>query len=458
MNVKQGKSRVSALGLVLLGVGLMFGVIACAPATGEVEDAPATEAPPQEPVVSETSAGPITVESSRPLLSVVDETDPWFTALSPDGAHLVYYKEGGRGQDTPQVCLYTFNNAAKKCYNLSRDLFAGYPYQFQWSPDSSMVAFSENPLELANESDIWLFKVVDGTFVNLTDDGQTGPWQQPTGTPSANIDYLPAWNPADSQIYFWRFVSLGEYLQFTLALYRVSPEGGEAELVRDLTQAIPQAVPVFKQEGFYLDGPAAISPDGRELAALFSTLDEFSETQTDLWLINLADTEAAPQELASTSAFSAAVPDWQAYPTYPTGLSWTAGGRGVLVIAQSEGPNTPFTVFYHVDVENGSITPVVDFSGLPDAEAYSEPAPGSDIPFRYFSPQTGSLSPQGNKLLMVNDLGGDWGLLVTGLPPDGTLPVVSAATEASTMFTASRSSRSADGKVLMYGLLLTVQE
>ena len=276
---------------------------------------------------------------------------------------------------------------------------------------------------------------------SLTDDGQVGTWRQETGTPSSNVDYLPAWNPDDGQIYFWRFVSLGEYLQFTLGIYRVAPEGGEAELVRDMTEAVPQAALLFEQEKFFLDGPSAISPDGQSLAALLTATDEFGALYTGLWLIDLADAEAAPQELMPPSAFNAALPAWQQYPAYPAGLSWTADGQGVLALARSEDTHTPFTLFYYVDVESGSITPVVDFSELADPEALTEPAPGSDIPFRYFSPWTGSLSPQGNKLLMVNDLGGMMGLLAAPLPPDGTLPVVSATTEESTSSTASRSSR-----------------
>ena len=423
------------------------------------EEAAATEAPGQEPAVSLAADSPVSVESARALPSVVEETDPWFAALSPDGAHLAYYTEEGRGRDrTGQICLYTFDTAAKMCYDLSRDLFLGYPYQLQWSPDSSMVAFSENPVEFGNESDIWLFKVADGSITNLTDDGQTGSWRQETGTPSSNVDYLPAWNPVDGQIYFWRFASQGEYLEFTLGIYRVAPEGGEAELVRDLTQAVPRAALLFEQERYFLDGPSAISPDGQSLAALLTTTDEFGALYTGLWLIDLADAGAAPQELMPASAFNAALPAWQQYPAHATGLSWTADGQGVLAVAQSEDTHTPFTLFYYVDVESGSITPVVDFSDLPDPEAYFEPAPDSDIPFRYFSPWTGSLSPQGDKLLMVNDLGGVMGLLTAPLPPDGALPVVSATTEESTMSTASRSSRSLDGKVLVYGLLLSVKE
>ena len=104
------------------------------------------------------------------------------------------------------------------------------------------------------------------------------------------------------------------------------------------------------------------------------------------------------------------------------------------------------------------MTPVVDFKGLADPEAYFEPAPGTDIPIRYFSPWTGSMSPKGDKILMVNNLGGVAGLLTAPLPPSGSLPVVSATTDGSTTTTASRSSRSQDGKVTVYGLLLKVKE
>jgi hypothetical protein len=218
------------------------------------------------------------------------------------------------------------------------------------------------------------------------------------------------------------------------------------------------AVPVFTQEQYFLDGPSAISPDGQSLATLLTTLDEFGLAQTGLWFINLADAEADPQELMPPVAFNAALPAWQQFPAYPTGLAWTADSQGVVAIAQSQDTHTPFTLFYYVDVASGSITPVVDFSSLPDPESYFEPAPGSDIISRYYSPWTASLSPQGDKLLMVSDLEGVMSLLTAPLPPDGSLLVVSAATEESTMSTASRSSRSQDGKVLMYGLLLTVQE
>jgi hypothetical protein len=101
---------------------------------------------------------------------------------------------------------------------------------------------------------------------------------------------------------------------------------------------------------------------------------------------------------------------------------------------------------------------VVDFSGLADLPAYTTLAPETGLPWRVYSPWTGSLSPKGDKILMVNDLGGSIGLFTAPLPPSGTLPPISVAAQQSLNGMTVRSSRSSDGKVLMYGLLLTVKE
>jgi hypothetical protein len=189
-----------------------------------------------------------------------------------------------------------------------------------------------------------------------------------------------------------------------------------------------------------------------------SSLDEFGGVQTGLWVIDLGDASVAPRQLITPGGFSAALPAWQNFPAYPTGLTWTADGEGIVTIARSDDAHTPFTLFYHADVASGSVTPVVDFSGLPDRDAYLALAPGSDLPVRYFSPWTGSLSPQGDKLLMLSDLAGVIGLLTSPLPPGGALPFVSAAAEGPTQSAATRSSRSTDGKVLLYGLLMKLVE
>ena len=59
---------------------------------------------------------------------------------------------------------------------------------------------------------------------------------------------------------------------------------------------------------------------------------------------------------------------------------------------------------------------------------------------------------------MLSDLGGTGGLLVNSLPPDGEMPGVAGATETTSISNVSLFSRSKDGKVLMYGVLLTLSE
>ena len=61
-------------------------------------------------------------------------------------------------------------------------------------------------------------------------------------------------------------------------------------------------------------------------------------------------------------------------------------------------------------------------------------------------------------LLMLNDLGGTMGLFTSVLPPTETLPAVSASSQQPVEQGSTRSSRSSDGKLIMYGLLMTVAE
>src|SRR5262245_60452195 len=133
------------LTLVLLFAGLMVAPVALASALPPIAPAsviPASFMPPlaSSTTVTPTEASSVTVESARPLPEAVDEPDAWFASLSPDGAYLAYFTEEGRGRDrTGQICVFTFSNAGKSCYDLSRDLFSGYPYNLSWSPDSSMI-------------------------------------------------------------------------------------------------------------------------------------------------------------------------------------------------------------------------------------------------------------------------------------------------------------------------------
>jgi hypothetical protein len=158
--------------------------------------------------------------------------------------------------------------------------------------------------------------------------------------------------------------------------------------------------------------------------------------------------------------FQSAIPDWAVLPANPFGLSWLADSKGVVTaaLANDTSAQSPFLVFYYAGADGSGFKPVVDFSSLADESAYLAAAPESTLPWRVYSPWTASLSPKGDKLLMINDLGGSMGLFTAALPPNGALPLVSAAAQQSTASTFVNSSRSSDGKVLTYGLLLTVKE
>ncbi len=425
-----------------------------------------TPAPAITPAPEATLGAPgtgVTVESARPVYEIVGEKSAPMAAVSPDGTRIAWVQSSGKGKErVGQLCLFTFENAAKKCYDISRDVFYGYPYQLQWQPDSSAIAFTENPIQQGYESDIWLFKVSDGSFTDLTDDGAAGGYT-PLPKGSFTLDYLPSWNAVDGKIYFWRVVPLGD-LKANVGIFRIAPAGGQPEQVYDVTTTLAGQLPMFNDQAYFLDGYSTVSPDGKNLAALltpFQSDDVYGSSATSLYLFDLANTGAAPKQLMPPEAFQAALPEWQAdqgSPAVAVGLTWKGDSASVVAMAISSSNATPFFVFYHVDVASGKATPVVDFSQIPTSEAYFEPAPGSDIIWRYYSPWTGSLSPNGDKLLMLSNLGSTAALLVGKLPPDGKLPGVSGSADSSTISTVPLSSRSKDGKVLMYGLMLTVSE
>lgn len=403
----------------------------------------------------------VTVDTARPVTEVLNEKTAYLATVSPDGNYIAWGKQTGRGRDrTSQLCVFEFETAGTQCSDVSPDVYEGYPYQFQWSPDSRYISFTENPITMGSESDIWLFDREAGSFTNLMDDGLVGSWSflRSEGA-TTKLDMLPMWSPTGDHIYFWRIVPLGN-LRFTIDIYRIAAEGGEAERVRDLTAYFADQAPLFDNEEIFLDGISSIAPDGSTLATIMTGFDEMGATQTSIWTIDLADENADPQELATMEDFARPLPEWALdFPPQVQGLAWTADGAGIVFVTNSSvSTSMPFQVYQYIDVASGEITPVVDFSGIAEMEDYMAPAPGSELPWRAYSPWTGSLSPAGDKLLMINDLSGTVALFTSPLPPTGNLPAVSASDDESPMSGTAISSRGEGGKVLAYDLLLTITE
>lgn len=402
----------------------------------------------------------VTVQSARRVSEIINERQPVFTTLSPDGQFIAWYRELGRGRSREQqVCVFTFSNAGKQCHTLPSGEFGGFPYQLQWSPDSTQIAFSENPLELGHESDIWVLNAADGVFTNLTEDGLTGSWRTLANQQDAavNLDYLPAWNQADGAIYFWRVQPQGN-LNFGLTLQRIDPQGGDAEEVVDVGAALPGTLPIFDFQSIYLDGPSAVAPDGSKLAAILGASNPMGSTRFSLYLFDITAPDVAPVEVVSPEEWSDAIPAWQSMPATPIGLAWTDDSANVVAGANSTSAWTPFMVFYNVDAASGEKSAVVDFSTVESTEAYFASAPGREMPWRFFSPWTAALAPTGDSLLLLNNLGGVIGLLVSSLPPTSELPPLVQTADSWFTSTMTQSSRSSNGMVLMYGLLLTLEQ
>ena len=395
------------------------------------------------------------------MTGILGQESSYLAGVSPDGTKMAWVQGSGKGKDrVGQMCLYTFESASKVCYNLSISLYNGFPSQIAWAPDSSAIVFSEDPVNLSYESDIWLFKVADGTFTDLTDDKQTGNWAAlPKG--SFQIDYVPSWSAANNQIYFWRIIPTGN-MTGTMGIFSIAPTGGTPKQIYDLSSGLGLQFPHYQNEKIFLDGFSVVSPDGKKLAAFISGYENSMATTTsnNLYIFDLANPSVAPRKVLTDADLQKALPEWQAqqgYPAVPTGLSWKGDSAGLVVMAVSGSSATPFSLFYYVDADTGKSTPVVDFSQLASSDAYFQPAP-SGIPWRYYSPWTASLSPKNDKLMMFTSLGNATGVLVANLPPDGKLPSVSATSQPVSNMQISNSSRAKDGKVVMYGYLLQTNQ
>jgi hypothetical protein len=406
--------------------------------------------------LAQEEAGTVTITSATPLRDVVGVRNVWMPALSPDGASLAYYnQDGGRRGRDHQMCVFSFETEESVC-SLMPEEFRPFPYMLQWSPDSTLIAFSENPVELGNESDIWIYDVAATTFSNLTDDGITGSWRRAESA-ELNLDYVPMWNPADGSLLFWRLSPLGN-LQYDLGIFSVDPAGGNAELVVDVSESMAGFVPFFRTDEIALDGPSGVSPDGLAVAVLMRSLNDLGATASSLWLIDLGGVIDEPVLALDAEGLRAGLPEWQSFPPTARGLSWTADSATVVTLSTSPSVQTPFTLLHSVDVATLETTPVVDFSGLPDARSYFDIAEGSTLPWRAYSPWTASLTSAGDALLMVNDLTGIAGVFQAALPAQGDLPTVIAYTERVNSNMSTRASRSVDGKVVVYGALLITEQ
>ncbi|MGL4651273.1 MAG: hypothetical protein ACRC1H_17845 [Caldilineaceae bacterium] len=412
----------------------------------------ATPAQAQEPEPS------ITILSAAALSDVTGARDVWTPALSADGAFLAYFNKSGgnRGRD-PQICLFAFADESETC-SLVPDGFINSPYQLQWSPDGSAIAFTENPIDFSMESDLWLLDTTSGDITNLTDDGLTGSWRSLQEDNTVELDYLPMWNATDGLLYFFRAVPMGRDGN-DVRIFSLASADDEPTEVQNLTNALDNSMPAFASAGLALEGAAAISPDGATLATLSYQRDSMGGFVASLWVSDLTDPGAAPVLILDPSDLFALLPPGAYLEPVASGLAWTADGTGLTVLSTSLSATSlpPVTLLTWVDAATGAIEPVIDFSSVVDENAYFAVAPGGAYPWSTYSPLSAVVMANTNTALMVGDMGRTVGLFAAPLPPTGELPPLVASAQNQTSCDNLLTSRATDGKIVVCGYLLETE-
>ncbi|MBZ0290754.1 MAG: hypothetical protein K8I30_24220 [Anaerolineae bacterium] len=325
--------------------------------------------------------------------------------LSPDGSALAW--------DTRDdaVAIYNFDDAATMPFAYAENCCAFGRYSAPtWSPDSRYFTFTESVFDRMLESDIWMLDREGGTIVNRTDDGVFGGWLGETD-PFA-IDYLPTWNPANGDLYFFRSLWPKEGDR-TTGLYLMPVGRDEPKLVADLTAQLP-ILSVYR--------PAVIAPDGKRIAFIVLG-SELDDARNGLWVMDLKTADA--EQIATVEDLRAGLPAWQTESSlFPEFMQWA--GNDALVVQSRD---TQFAtsgvgqMAYYVAVETGEVTPLTTFEDVEGApDLYRDDNPDSPV-FRV--PRSGVVTPDGGAFIFVRTgvNGSSAGVSLLPLPPDGSAPV-----------------------------------
>jgi hypothetical protein len=267
-----------------------------------------------------------------------------------------------------------------------------------------------------------VYDVEAHSFTNITDDGEEGNIFE---TEDELIDYLPMWHPTNGDIYFFRTRDVGD--DRTLELYRISPAGGEPELVKDMTRELP-VLSVYEQ--------AAISPDGSQVAMIVLG-NERDDPRNGVWLLGLGGFLRSSGELRQVLTlddFRANHPDWQEEAMMmPQSLAWTADSSGLVVMGQDPMYATSIGMSAaYIDAQTGEVTLLVDYRDIPDNVAWTTAAEGEAHSGSYRMPRMGILSPDGKAFIYLHhDMGGSETIDISALPlpPDGSEPVYLGSVE-----------------------------
>lgn len=340
---------------------------------------------------------------------------PRYAALSPDGNLLVYEsRDGGRG-----LCVYRFDDENTTCTpyeTASTDenpVGLGSPTELNWSPDSRFVALTENFLLNLRESDIWVYDVENGAYINQTEDNFTGnPLTNREDSEATPIDISPIWSPEGS-LYFSRYVANNNLhtteLHTIPSVSSTPASADDSQPVADFSPNVPMPFVIYNLTWTSLGGGAEVSPDGTRLALLMRPTDL---RNNQLWIVDLAD-GSITQRLTTEAVMMDELPEWIDDSGFiPEGLTWVNDSALVLSFINRIDTTLPWLA-YHIDLETDGVTPVFDFADIPSLEEYHS----SDA--NHPMPRFATVTPDGEYLLYVNMTNSESGTALEAVPVQG---------------------------------------
>jgi len=365
--------------------------------------------------------------------------------LSPDGAAVAW-------QQDLMTCVYWFEDATDECFPWPEDakLHADRYNQPSWSPDGRYLAYGETFFTYGDDSDLWTVDLQTDEFIDHTDDGFVGNAHLSREGQAVPLDYAPTWNPATGELFFFRSEKRDPLLvnsAYSLQLLKLT-SGGQPELVRDLTLAVPGPLSVYR--------PPAFNAEGTQLAFLALPYGWQETPGAGVWVLDLA--RDTTEIRIPASALVSALPAWAGPYMTPMQIQWA--GDDLVIWMEANSPDSPlYRTPLYFDAQTGAVTSLIDYSQFADADAF-EAAYVADPYAYYANPQTGILLPGADHYWMVSAAPIGEGMSVFELPLPGVAGQPRLLTEIEQQLGPGQEALptlSSDGKLVMLHTLFTVE-